>query len=144
MTWDDRWMDLCDFISQWSKDRSTKVGSVIVDDRQVLVSIGWNGFPRGIDDDVELRHDRPLKYKVTEHAERNAIYNAAAKGHPLLDCTLYVKWFPCSDCARAIIQSGLKAVVCDEPDFMADRWGEDFRVSYALLTEAGIDVRYRE
>ena len=80
MSWKTRWMDLTIFISQWSKDRSRKCGAIIVDDRNVLISIGWNGFPRGINDDIDARHARPAKYQWTEHAERNAIYNAAAAG----------------------------------------------------------------
>ena len=61
MSWDSRWMDMARLVGSWSKDRSRKCGAVIVDSRNVLVSIGWNGFPRGINDDVDARHERPTK-----------------------------------------------------------------------------------
>lgn len=141
-TWTTRWMDMVDLVASWSKDRSTKVGCVIIDDRQVILSSGWNGFPRGIDDTVESRHERPAKYKWTEHAERNAIYNAAANGIKLRGATMFIRWFPCSDCARAIIQSGIATLVCTEPNFDNEIWGADFRVSHEMLVEAKINIIY--
>jgi dCMP deaminase len=78
--WNERWMSLAMMVASWSKDRSRGTGAVIVDGRNVLVSLGWNGFPRGVNDDVDARHERPAKYRWTEYAERNAIYNAAANG----------------------------------------------------------------
>jgi dCMP deaminase len=117
MSWDNRWMDMAKLVAGWSKDRSRSCGAVIVDSRNVLVSIGWNGFPRGINDDVDVRHERPAKYLWTEHAERNAIFNAAANGHPTKDCVMYLPWYPCADCARAIIQSGISEIICIEPDW---------------------------
>ena len=137
-TWNKRWMDMAILIASWSKDRSRYAGAVIVDDRNVLVSIGWNGFPRGIDDDVDARHERPAKYKWTEHAERNAIYNAAANGHHTRDCIMYLQWYPCADCARAIIQSGIIKLVCKEPDWNDTIWAADFEVVKEMLDEAGI------
>jgi len=140
--WGRRWMSLAQHVAQWSKDRSRKVGCVIVDDRQVLVSVGWNGFPRGINDDIDCRHDRPEKYKWTEHAERNAIFNAAAKGVSTFGCTIYLPWFPCSDCARGIIQAGISDVVCVRPDPKESRWGEDMELTRLMLLEADVRVRF--
>lgn len=142
MSWDNRWMDMAKLVATWSKDRSRTCGAVIVDDRNVLVSIGWNGFPRGIDDDVDMRHERPAKYKWTEHAERNAIFNAAANGHPTKGCTMYLPWYPCADCARAIIQSGITEIVCIEPDWNDHVWAEDFSVVREMLEESEIGVRF--
>ncbi len=142
MTWDKRWMDLAALVASWSKDRSRKTSAVIVDDRNVLVSIGWNGFPRGLNDDADHRHERPAKYRWTEHAERNAIYNAAANGYPVRGCTMYLTWYPCADCARAIIQSGIRAVVCVEPDWNDPNWSEDFAVVKEMFSEAGIVTRF--
>lgn len=142
MTWDQRWMDLATLVASWSKDRSRQVGSVIVDSRNVLVSLGWNGFPRGIDDNVDHRHERPEKYLWSEHAERNAIYNAAANGHTLRGCRLYVLLFPCASCARAIIQSGLQEVITREPDWNDSKYQYSFRASREMLREAGIAVRF--
>lgn len=140
--WDTRWMDLAKFIASWSKDRSTKVGAVIVDHRNVLLSIGWNGFPRGLNDDIDERHERPIKYKWFEHAERNAIYNAASKGIELLDATIYIPWYPCADCARAIIQSGIVEVVVVEPDWDDERWGDDFKMVKEMFDEVQLHVRF--
>jgi dCMP deaminase len=140
--WDRRFMELARHIATWSKDRSTKVGVVIVGLDNDVRATGYNGFPRGIDDDVEDRHDRPHKYRWTEHAERNAIYNAARAGVPLAGCRMYLPWFPCMDCARAIVQSGIDELVALEPDVTHATWGEDFLYALELLTEAGVKVRW--
>ena len=100
--WDERFLRLAREISTWSKDRSTRVGAVIIGEDKTPGPYGFNGFPRFVDDDRESRHERPEKYKWTEHAERNAIYNAARIGVPLKGCTMYVTHMPCADCARAI------------------------------------------
>ncbi len=142
MSWNKRWMDLAILISTWSKDRSRQTAAVIVDDRNILLSIGWNGFPRVVNDDIDERHERPIKYKWTEHAERNAIYNAAAKGIPLLNSIMHLAWYPCSDCARAIIQSGIKKIVCIEPDWDDQNWKEDFAISKEMLNEAFVCIEY--
>lgn len=142
--WDDRWQLFCEFISQWSKDRSTQVGAVIVNDRMTVLASGWNGFPRGVNDDINIRHERPAKYMWTEHAERNAIYNAAAEGIRLKGATMYVPWHPCADCARAIIQSGIATLVCTRPKIDDPYWGDSFYVANRMLIEAGVHVRYVE
>lgn len=140
MSWTTRWMDMAKLVASWSKDRSRHAGCVIVDERNVLVSIGWNGFPRGINDDVDARHERPIKYSWVEHAERNALYNAAANGHPTKGCTMYLQWYPCADCARAIIQSGLSKLVCYEPDWNDSVWAKDFAVTREMLEESSVEV----
>lgn len=140
--WDRRWIDLARLVASWSKDTSTKCGAVIVGPRNVLVSLGWNGFPRGIDDNVPERHHRPEKYLWSEHAERNAIYNAAATGAKTEGCRMYVTWHPCSDCARGIIQSGIRELICTKPDLSLPVWGENFRTASSILAEATIPVRY--
>lgn len=140
-SWDNKFMELAKHVSGWSKDRSTKVGCVIADDRHRVVSLGYNGFPRNIDDTVLGRHQRPAKYMWTEHAERNAIYNARA----VLDgCTIYIHWYPCTDCARAIIQSGITSLVVPMPDWRQEKWGEHFVIADLMLREAGIQIRWYE
>ena len=141
-SWDVRWMDLAQFVSSWSKDRSRKTGTVIVDARNVLIAVGWNGFPRGLDDELSARHERPAKYQWTEHAERNAIYNAAAKGVSTFGCRIYISWYPCADCARAIIQAGITALVVIEPDWQDSKWASDFAVVREMLREAGIACEF--
>ena len=136
--WDRRWLDLCDLVAGWSKDRSSKFGCVVVNDRQSVLSLGWNGFPRGIDDEVEGRHERPTKYLWTEHAERNAIYNAAGMGVVLAGATAYVDGIPCPDCARAIIQSGIRRVVTT--DRFIDYPPNNSQTSLEMFAEAGIET----
>ncbi len=138
--WDQRFLDIARHIATWSKDRSTGVGCVIVGPDKTVLSIGYNGFPRGVNDDVDSRHERPAKYKWTEHAERNAIANAARTGTSLLDSTAYVPWFPCADCGRLLIQAGVKRLVCEAPDFDDPKWGDDFRIVKQMLEESGVEI----
>jgi dCMP deaminase len=135
-------MALAQQLAGWSKDRSRQVGCVVVGPHQEVRATGYNGFPRGIDDTVEARHERPAKYAWTEHAERNAIFNAARVGVSLDGCTLYVSTlFPCVDCARGIVQVGIKALVTSPPDFDDPVWGEGFRTAKAMFDEARLEVR---
>lgn len=135
--WDGRFIDLAYFISTWSKDPSTRVGAVIVDDDHRIVSVGYNGFPQNITDNDRLE-DRDTKYKIVVHGEINAILfaNKSVKG-----CTLYtVPFEPCPRCAGLIIQSGIKRVVA--PINSNSRWEEEFRMSRELFQEAGIVLEY--
>jgi dCMP deaminase len=142
--WYHRFMDAITVVSSWSKDKSTKVAAVIVDDKQRLVSWGFNGFPRGVNDDIEARHERPAKYLWTEHAERNSIYAAAARGIALEGLTMCTNFFPCADCSRSVIQVGLKEIVCERPKNTErdQRWAESFKVSRQMLKEAGVKITY--
>lgn len=140
--WDKRFLELAEHISTWSKDRSTKVGVVIVDDEKRVVSIGYNGFPRGCNDDVECRHERPAKYMYTEHSERNAIYNAARLGISTKGKIMYCTLFPCADCARAIIQSGIKELNVIQPGPEDGRWSDSQKVAIELFDEAKIKLNY--
>ena len=136
--WHRRFLDLACYISTWSKDRSTQVGCVIVGPHNEIRSIGYNGFARGVDDDAEYRHVRPMKYLWAEHAERNAIYNAVRLGVPLVACRLYTPLFPCMDCARAIAQVGIDVVISPPPDFTNEVWGEHFKETVKLFRETNI------
>jgi dCMP deaminase len=127
---------------QYSTDRSTRVGCVIVNAHDQTVIGGANSFPRGVDLAVESRHVRPAKYLWTEHAERNAIYTAAASGIRLSGCRLYLPWFPCVECARAIIQAGIVELIAYEPDLNDKLWGEGFAVALDMFRESGVSVRY--
>ena len=139
--WAKRFLVLAREISDWSKDDSTKVGCVIIDRNRNIVATGYNGIPRGVSDDEPHRRERPEKYYWTEHAERNAIYSAARRGVSLEGCALVQMWYPCADCARAIIQSGITLVVCDrEPDYECPRWGQNFQASTQMFAEAGVRV----
>ena len=135
-------MDLARMVGGWSKDRSRGVGAVIVGPYREIRSVGYNGFPRGVNDVLDERHARPAKYKWTEHAERNAIYNAARTGMPLQGCEIYIPWYPCMDCARAIVQSGIVLMVAQEPDWDDPKWKDDFALVGTLLSEGGVTVRF--
>jgi len=137
-----RLFELARYVGEWSKDRSRKVGAVIVDTKGGVRAIGYNGFPRGANDAIESRHSRPTKYLWTEHAERNAIYEAARVGVSTEGCTMYVPWFPCMDCARAIVQSGIARLVALPPDLSDSRWGGHFEAAMELLSEAGIEITW--
>jgi dCMP deaminase len=105
--WHQRFFDLAKHVAQWSKDPSTKVGAVIVNDRRIVIGVGYNGFPRGVLDHEDRYNDRPTKYAHVVHAELNAIFNATES---VQGCTLYVTLAPCNECAKAIIQSGITSV----------------------------------
>lgn len=135
MTWDDRFLALAEHVAGWSKDPSTKVGAVIVSPDRRQITIGYNGFPQGIADDGRLL-DREEKYALVVHAELNAILNAPTRP---AGATLYV-WplAPCSACAAAIIQSGIKRVVCLPA--RQDRWAASNHTAFQMFGEAGVEV----
>ena len=139
--WDLRFIGLAQHISTWSKDPSTKVGCVVVGEDREIRSTGFNGFPRGINDDEDRLMDREKKYPLICHAEENAIMHAARIGVSLKDSTAYVTWPPCSRCARSLIQAGIKEIVYPETGKIPERWIEDFTISDSMLNEAGVAVR---
>jgi dCMP deaminase len=133
--WDFRFLELAKFIALWSKDPSTQTGAVIVDDRSI-VSVGYNGFPRGVKDTSERLNDRKLKYKLIIHCEQNAIIHS---NRSLNGCTLYTwPFMSCSKCAQMVIQSGISR--CVAPKNNNPRWVEDFKLSKMMLEEAGIKL----
>ena len=137
--WDQRFLDLAHVVKTWSKDPSTQVGAVIANDK-VLVSQGFNGFPKGFPDSPELLNDREKKYEITIHAELNAILHAERN---LLDCTIYTTTFPCARCASVIVQSGIGWVVTHEPsDELVTRWGSSFELARMILEEGGVEWIY--
>lgn len=133
--WDSKFIGLAEHISSWSKDPSTKVGAVITDKDNRIVSVGYNGFPRGVKDDGRL-DDRSEKLEMIVHGEMNAIIFAQRS---LKGCTLYTYPFqPCSRCASMIVQSGIDRVVSLENK--NDRWKESFERSSQIFQEAGVEL----
>ena len=134
--WDKRFLDLAEHISLWSKDPSTKVGAIIVDDKNRIISVGFNGFPTGVEDTEERLNNRDEKLSLTLHAEHNAILFA---NKSVQNCTLYV-WPlpPCIHCTSVIIQSGIKRVV--SPECKHEKWIESCEKGRNLLKEADIVV----
>jgi dCMP deaminase len=140
--WYARFMAIANHLATWSKDTSRGVGCVIVGPNREILTTGYNGFPRGVNDTIPERFERPAKYKWTEHAERNAIFNAARNGIRLDGAIAFIPWYPCADCARALIQCGISEMICYEPNFEDPKWGEDFRIVYTMMNEAAVFVTY--
>lgn len=142
--WDQRLMDMAAMVSSWSKD-TTKVGCVIVGPGREILSVGYNGLPRGVDDSVEERYTRPLKYLWMVHAETNAIYNASRIGVSLAGGTIYLNGdhgFPCTPCAGALAQCGLKGLVGLVPDLTNEKYAEEYQEAMKIFQEAGIAFRH--
>jgi dCMP deaminase len=133
--WDQRFLDLAEHVAQWSKDPRTKVGAVIVDEKKRVVSVGYNGFPRGVSDTDERYEDRPTKHLFVAHAERNALDNAPLS---VDECTLYSPLLPCNECAKSIIQKGIARVVSYVPD--RDGSGFNWQITSTMFIEAGVEL----
>lgn len=135
--WDERYIALAKHVGSWSKDPSTKVGAVIVRPDRTVASLGYNGFPRGVVDGDDRLNDRPTKYAMVVHAELNAILSSK---EDLTGHTLYVSpLHPCSQCAAAIIQSGIKRVVAHYTEPKGD-WLHSFTCAATMFREAGVEV----
>jgi len=133
--WDLRFLEMSELVSSWSKDPSTKVGSVIVDNDRRVISLGYNGFPKGVADNDRL-NDREEKYKIVVHAERNALLFANTD---VKNCSIFTYPFmPCPICAGMIIQSGISRVVSLKSN--NERWEKDFEISRKMFQEADIQL----
>lgn len=137
--WDYRFMELAKHISSWSKDPSTKVGAVLVSPDKSQVVHGYNGFPRGVRDVPAYYEDKDIKYSMIVHAELNAILNSAVRP---IGWTLYVYPLPpCNECAKAIIQSGIKRIVLNGDVHTNPKWLEAWKISFEMFKDAGIEVQ---
>ena len=164
MNWDKFFIEMAMLVSTKSKDPSTKVGCVIVGDDNAVLSTGFNGFPRGVAEDqykytpikdslavceervlLTDRWERPAKYSWIEHAERNAIFNAARHGIKLAGARAYLNWepHPCADCSRALIQSGIVEIIGPDIPFGGAGNGTHYDTSFAdtMCNEAGVRIR---
>lgn len=134
--WDQRYLELAELVSTWSKDPSTRTGAVIVGPDNFLISVGYNGFPRLVQDSLDRLDNRDLKYKMIVHCERNAII--AAK-RDLAGCTLYTYPFmSCAPCAGMVIQAGISRCVAPFND--NPRWQEDFKLTQQMFKEARVEL----
>lgn len=139
--WNVRFMQMAQLISTWSKDQSTKVGCVIVSPQKAILSMGYNGFPRGVDDTIPARHKRPTKYDFVVHAEENALLNAGRNGTRLNGGILYVTMPPCTHCAGSIIQSGIKEIIyleTEEKEKQIPGWRDSLKYSFEMFDEANV------
>lgn len=141
ISWDEYFMGIALLSAFRSKDPNTKVGACVVNEDKIIVGVGYNGFPTGCDESV-LSWDRDgdflnTKYAYVCHAELNAILNSA--GRSLKGCTLYVDLFPCNECAKAIIQSGIKRIV-----FLSDKYsGTDSNVASKKMLDL-VGIKYNQ
>lgn len=132
--WADRFLALAEHIAEWSYDPSTKVGAVIVDDKHRVISMGYNGFPRGVRDLSRRYADKETKHLYVCHAERNALDNAPMS---VEGCTMYVALLPCNECAKSIIQNGISKVITYKPD-REDKF--NWEVTRTMFREAGVTL----
>jgi dCMP deaminase len=137
-----KYFDLVKFMADtFSKDPHKKVGCLLLAPESLqILSMGYNGFPRGVDETPAERWSRPTKYYYVEHSERNCLYNACRSGVNTNGSIAVTTLYPCSDCCRALIQSGIKTIITTTPDFSHERWGEDFKYSRIMFEEAHVDV----
>ena len=145
MRWVEYFRTLVHTVKLKSKDENTQIGAIIVGKDKEIVSTGYNSFPRGLDDNIRERQQRPEKYFWFEHAERNAIYNAARIGVSTKGCTMYLSCgIPCSDCARGIINAGITRIFCERGGSTsnAPKWDESAERSWEMFDEAGVNVQF--
>jgi dCMP deaminase len=141
MEWSKYFYEMANLVAKKSKDKSTQIGAVIVGPDNEIRSTGYNSFPSGINDDLDIRQQRPEKYYWIEHAERNALYNASKIGVSTKNCVMYLNCgVPCCDCARGIINSGIRTIYIREHDITkSDHWMEHSKRSKIMFSES--DVR---
>lgn len=139
MSWDRRLVELAKHVAEWSKDPSTKVGAVIVNPDRTIVSLGFNGFPRGVEDTGPRIESRESKLRCTIHAEENAILTA---NQSLKGCFIFSSHFPCCACSARIIQSGLVKVCSARQTQYENRWQEDIAMGQKMMREAGVFYHY--
>lgn len=142
-SWERKFILLAKHISIWSKDPSKKIGAVAVGSKNQILSTGYNGFPRGIDDSPERLNNRTEKYKYVVHAEQNLIYNATYNGISLDDATVFIWGLPlCSECAKGILQVGVRTVRWAIPKSSIDKkWKDSYELTKELFFERGCDIK---
>lgn len=137
VSWDKTFFDIIDVIAQRSDDPDTQLGAIIVSPTNDIISMGYNGLPRGIKP-TELNTTRPTKYDYMCHAESNAILNCVRNSTTIpAGSRLYVQMAPCVTCTRAIIQAGISKIIIGTTTSSNPKWGEDWAISKDMLFEAG-------
>lgn len=152
ISWPSYFFEMIKAVKQKSKDKHTQFGCIITGPDNEIRTTGYNSFPRGLNDNIPERFERPEKYFWMVHAERNAIYNAARMGTPLKGCTAYIDGLPCGDCAQGIIQSGIEEIIFDSKNwekFVESRgvvsvgmktWLDDVHKAVKMLEECGVKI----
>lgn len=142
-SWDHYYLDLAKVVATKSKDPSTKCSAICVTQDNSTLSTGFNGFPRGVNEDIPERWERPLKYDFVAHGERNAIDNAARVGISLRGAKMYLNYRPecCTECTKAIIQAGITEVIGPPTPFPGKGKGTNYDLygaNFEMMEEAGI------
>lgn len=142
LKWHNRFMDMAAMVATWSKDPSSKIGCVVVNDERRILATGYNGFPKGIDDTEVRLNTRELKHKLVIHAEMNALMNALYSGVSLKGSTMYVHGLPiCPDCAKCVIQAGIKEIVIPTDKTERAEWQKVWEEhSLPMFSESGVQV----
>ena len=134
---------IAEAVSKLSKDPLKKVGCVILDpDTNGVLSVGYNSFPIGVNETIMSRWEKPEKYSFVSHSEENAVTLAASTGTSTKNAICVVTCFPCCECAKILIQSGIRHVVTKEANMNSEKWGESFKYSKIMFEEAGVEVQY--
>jgi dCMP deaminase len=144
VNWTEYFYNIAQQVKEKSKDNNTKIGALIVGKDKEIVSTGYNSFPRGIEDEKTKRQSKPEKYFWFEHAERNAIYNAARIGVSTKGCTMYLTCgIPCADCARGIINAGIsKIFIMRDAGAQSKKWEDSAARSNEMFSEAGVKIEW--
>lgn len=140
--WDSRFCDLAKYVSEWSKDPNAKVGAVVFSKKGGDISVGYNGFPMGVEDLEERLDDPKVKLELVVHAEQNALIAAGSRTH---GATIYVWGKPvCARCAGSIIQAGVKRVVALSYEEVPpeSKWHTTGKYAYQMFIEAGVEVDF--
>ena len=143
MNWTEYFLNIAETIKLKSKDKSIQIGAVIVGNDNEILSTGYNSFPRGMDDNIQERQERPEKYFYMVHAEINSIINAARIGVSTKNSTIYLTCgIPCTDCAKGIINAGIKTIYCKQicTTKNNEKWIEHQKISLEMFEECGIQV----
>lgn len=137
--WHKRFLALAEHVADWSKDPSTKVGCVLVNDKNQVVGMGYNGFPRGVEDHAGRYENRDIKYLMVQHAEANAVMNATESTDGV---RAYVTHHPCSTCAGLLIQAGVASIIINPQGEggLAERYRDSFNAARTMCKEAGVGI----
>jgi dCMP deaminase len=144
--WDTLFMNMVYLVAMKSKDESTHIGAVIVGPDNEVRSVGFNSFPRGINDSIPERQVRPERYHWMAHGEANSVFNAAMAGIAVKGCKMYTNGVPCTSCVHAVINSGIKEVIVDKfwDDNNYNQWIEQAEKTKTMFKEAGVKLRFWE
>lgn len=141
--WDSYWMDLAYKVAHRSKDPRTKIGTLLIRQNSII-STGYNGFPRHVVDSKDRYENRNEKYKFVAHSEANSVFTAARLGISTDNSICYTMGIPCHECMKALIQGGIKEIVCHKqwPDMTHSVWLESVNYSKIMALESGINIRF--